>query len=84
MLTGYWKLKAGIAGDIVASVMFLATSSMLITTPGATTLMHGVRHISFIGLFRFKDIMSLGVAFYPICYFGPKAILSENKINELK
>jgi uncharacterized membrane protein YkgB len=84
MMTGYWKPKAGIVGGIIASVMFFTTSSMLITTPGATTLIHGVRYMSFIGLFLFKDVISLGVAFYLISYFGQKAILAENKINELK
>ena len=38
----------------------------------------------FIGLFLSRDIMSLEVALYPICYFGQKAILAENKINKLK
>jgi hypothetical protein len=64
--------------------MFFATSSLLIRTRGSITLMHGVRYMRFIGLFLSKDITSLGVAFYPICYFGQKAILAENKINELK
>jgi uncharacterized membrane protein YkgB len=84
MMTGYWKPKAGIVGGIIASVMFFTTSSMLITTPGATTLIHGIRYMSFIGLFLFKDVISLGVAFYLISYFGQKAILAENKINALK
>jgi uncharacterized membrane protein YkgB len=83
-MTGYWKPKAGIVGGIIASVMFFTTSSMLITTPGATTLIHGIRYMSFIGLFLFKDVISLGVAFYLISYFGQKAILAENKINALK
>jgi hypothetical protein len=29
--------------------------------------------------FLFKDVISLGVSFYLISYFGKKAILSENK-----
>jgi uncharacterized membrane protein YkgB len=84
MMTGYWKPKAGIVGGIIASVMFFTTSSMLITTPGTTVLIHGVRYMSFIGLFLFKDVISLGVAFYLISYFGQKAILAENKFNERK
>jgi hypothetical protein len=31
-----------------------------------------------LGLFLFKDVISLGVSFYLISYFGKKAILSEN------
>jgi hypothetical protein len=32
-----------------------------------------------LGLFLFKDIISLGVAFYLISYYGGKAILAENQ-----
>jgi uncharacterized membrane protein YkgB len=52
---------------------------MVITTPGATISIHGIRYMSFLGLFLFKDIISLGVALYLVSYFGKKAILSENK-----
>jgi uncharacterized membrane protein YkgB len=79
IITGYWKPKAGIVGGIVTSVMFFTTSSMLITTPGATTLIHGIRYMSFIGLFLFKDVISLGVSLYLISYFGKKAMLVENR-----
>jgi uncharacterized membrane protein YkgB len=79
ILTGYLKPKAGILGGFIATVMFFTTSTMVITTPGSTTLVHGIRYMSFIGLFLFKDIISLGVSFYLITYFGRKAILAENK-----
>jgi len=79
MITGYWKPKAGIVGGFIASVMFFTTSSMLITTPGTTALVHGMRYMSFLGLFLFKDVISLGVSFYLISYFGKKAMLLENK-----
>ena len=79
MITGYWKAKAGIVGGLIASVMFFTTSSMLITTPGTTALVHGIRYMSFLGLFLFKDVISLGVSFYLISYFGKKAIPLENK-----
>ena len=78
MITGYLKPKAGIVGGLIASVMFFTTSSMLITTPGSTVSIHGVRYMSFIGLFLFKDVIALGVSFYLISYFGKKAILAEN------
>jgi hypothetical protein len=35
--------------------------------------------MSFLGLFLFKDFISLGVSFYLISYFGNKAILLENR-----
>jgi uncharacterized membrane protein YkgB len=79
IIAGYLKPKAGIAGGLVASVMFFITSSMFITTPGTTTSVHGMRYMSFLGLFLYKDVISLGVSFYLISYFGKKAILSENK-----
>jgi uncharacterized membrane protein YkgB len=79
IITGYLRPKAGIIGGLIASVMFFTTSTMIITTPGTTTLVHGIRYMSFLGLFLFKDVISLGVSFYLISYFGKKAILSENQ-----
>ena len=37
-----------------------------------------MRYMSFLGLFLFKDVISLGASFNLISYFGQKAILSEN------
>src|SRR6202042_195084 len=68
ILTGYWKPKAGIVGGLIASVMFFITSTMVITTPGAIVPVNGISYMSFLGLFLFKDIISLGVAFYLIGY----------------
>jgi reactive chlorine resistance protein C len=79
IITGYFRPKAGIIGGLIASVMFFLTSTMVITTPGAIIAVHGMRYLSFLGLFLFKDIISLGVSFYLISYFGKKAILCENK-----
>jgi uncharacterized membrane protein YkgB len=82
MIAGYFRPKAGILGGLVATVMFFTTSTMLLTTPGAIISVpgiHGMRYMSFLGLFLFKDVISLGVSFYLISYFGKKAILSENK-----
>jgi uncharacterized membrane protein YkgB len=79
---GYLRPKAGIIGGFIAAVMFFTTSSMIITTPGAIIAVHGIsymRYMSFLGLFLFKDIISLGVSFYLISYFGNKAIVMENK-----
>jgi uncharacterized membrane protein YkgB len=55
------------------------TSTMIITTPGTTSVVHGMRYMSFLGLFLFKDVISLGASLYLISYFGKEAILSENK-----
>jgi uncharacterized membrane protein YkgB len=76
---GYLRPKAGIVGGLITSVMFSITSTMVITTPGTTVPIQGIRYMSFLGLFLFKDVISLGVSFYLISYFGKKAILSENK-----
>jgi reactive chlorine resistance protein C len=78
-IAGYLSPKAGIVGGLITSVMFLTTSSMIITTPGATVKIHGIRYMSFLGLFLFKDVISLGVSFYLISWFGKKAILPEHK-----
>ena len=79
---GYLKPKAGIIGGLIAAVMFLTTSSMLITTPGTIIAVPGIsymRYMSFLGLFLFKDIISLGVSLYLVGHFGKTAIAMENK-----
>jgi uncharacterized membrane protein YkgB len=81
IIAGYFRPKAGIVGGLITTVMFFTTSTMLITTPGAIISVpgiHGMRYMSNLGLFLFKDVISLGVSFYLISYFGKKAILSEN------
>jgi len=78
-IAGYFKPRAGVVGGLVATLMFFITSSMVITTPGSTISVHGIRYMSFLGLFLFKDVISLGVSFYLISYFGNKALLLENK-----
>jgi uncharacterized membrane protein YkgB len=79
IIVGYLRPKAGIVGGLIACVMFFTTSTMIITTPGAITMVRGMGYMSFLGLFLFKDVISLVVAFYLVSYFGQKAILSENK-----
>lgn len=79
MIAGYFKPKAGIAGGLVATLMFFTTSTMVITTPGSTIVVHGMRYMSFIGLFLFKDVIALGISLYLVSYFGRKAIKLENR-----
>ena len=82
IIAGYFRPKAGIVGALITTVLFFTTSTMVITTPGAIISVpgiHGMRYMSNLGLFLFKDVISLGVSFYLISYFGKKAILSENK-----
>ena len=82
LITGYFKPRAGILGGLIATGMFFTTSTMLLTTPGAIISVPGIqgmRYMSNLGLFLFKDVISFGVALYLIGYFGKKAILSENK-----
>src|SRR6201981_2773450 len=84
IIAGYFRPKAGILGGLVGIVIFFTTSTMIMTTPGAIISVpgiHGMRYMSFLGLFLFKDVISLGVSFYLISYFGQKAILSENQVN---
>lgn len=79
LIAGYFKPKAGIIGGLIATLMFFTTSTMLLSTPGATVAVHGIRYMSFLGLFLFKDVISLGASLYLISYYGKKAILAENK-----
>ena len=78
IIAGYFRPKAGVIGGLITALMFFITSTMVISTPGAVIAVHGMRYMSFLGLFLFKDVISLGVSFYLISYFGRKAILFEN------
>jgi reactive chlorine resistance protein C len=79
LIAGYFKPKAGVVGALITTVMFFTTSTMLLTTPGATIAVHGIRYMSFLGLFLYKDVISLGVSLYLISYFGYKAHVLENR-----
>jgi uncharacterized membrane protein YkgB len=79
LIIGYFKPKAGIVGGIILVGMFFTTSTMLITAPDDTIVVHGIHYMNNLGLFLFKDIISFGVAFYLISYYGRKAILAENQ-----
>jgi uncharacterized membrane protein YkgB len=79
LIIGYFKPKAGIVGGIILVGMFFTTSSMLITTPDDTVVVHGIHYMNNLGLFLFKDIISFGVAFYLISYYGRKAMMAENQ-----
>ena len=81
-IVGYLRPTAGIVGGLITIVMFFVTSTMVMTTSGAIIAVPGIRHMrymSFLGLFLFKDVISLGVSFYLISYFGRKAIGAENE-----
>lgn len=81
IIVGYMKPKAGIVGGLITTVMFFTTSTMLLSTPGAIIAVHGIRYMrymSLLGLFLFKDVISLGASFYLVSYFGKKASLSED------
>ena len=80
LLSGFKWPRAGILGGVVATVMFLTTSSMLLTTPGAITLVHGKPYMSFIGLFLYKDLLSLGVALYLSVCLGNKARMDDGAL----
>jgi uncharacterized membrane protein YkgB len=79
LIIGYFRPKAGILGGIILAGMFFTTSSMLITTPDDTIVVHGIHYMNNLGLFLFKDIISFGVAFYLISYYGRRAIMAENQ-----
>jgi uncharacterized membrane protein YkgB len=85
LIAGYVRPKAGIVGGLVGSLMFFTTSTMILTTPGAIISVPGISHMrymSFLGLFLFKDVISLGVSFYLISYFGQQAIRSDRAAHQ--
>lgn len=81
LIVGYVKPKAGIVGGLITLLMFFITSTMIITTPGAIISVPGItgmRYMSFLGLFLFKDIVAFGASCYLITQYGRKAISTEN------
>ncbi|WP_431211057.1 DUF417 family protein [Puia sp. P3] len=72
ILSGMFRPRAGIFGAAIGVVIFFVTSCMIITTPGTITLVHGIGYMSFLGLFLFKDIISLGACLYLMGYFNQK------------
>jgi uncharacterized membrane protein YkgB len=81
-IAGYFRPLAGVIGGLITTLMFFITSTMVMTTPGAiisVPRIHGMRYMSFLGLFLFKDVIALGGSFYLIGYFGHKAIRHDNK-----
>jgi len=83
-VVGYMRPKAGIVAGFITVLMFFITSTMVITTPGAIISVPGIHHMrymSFLGLFLFKDLISLGASLYLISHFGKRAITSEHRVN---
>jgi uncharacterized membrane protein YkgB len=80
IIAGFLRPKAGIVGGTIATLMFFITSTMFISTPGTIISVPGIpymRYMGFLGLFLFKDVISLGGSFYLVSYFGKKAIFAE-------
>jgi uncharacterized membrane protein YkgB len=73
LLLGFRWSKAGILGAVVATVMFFTTSTMLITTPDTLVSVNGLKYMSFLGLFLYKDVISLGVSFFLASSYGKRA-----------
>jgi uncharacterized membrane protein YkgB len=78
-IVGYFKAKAGIVGGLITTAMFFVTSTLFITTPGTIVSIHGMKYMSFLGLFLFKDVIACGASLYLVSHFGKRAILSENR-----
>ena len=76
-IVGYRWPKAGIVGGIITTFMFFTTSTMLITTPDDTIVVHGVHYMNNLGLFLFKDVISFGASFFLITAYGKRAMASE-------
>jgi uncharacterized membrane protein YkgB len=81
-IAGYFRPLAGVIGGLITTLMFFITSTMVITTPGAIISVpgiHGMRYLSFLGLFLFKDVIAFGGSLYLIGYFGHKAVRQDNR-----
>jgi uncharacterized membrane protein YkgB len=64
LLARPWSPRAGVAGGIGAAVIFLATLSFLVTTPGAWATIPGwpIPMPGMAGSFLIKDLFLLGAA----------------------
>ena len=71
---GYFEAQAGIVAGLITMVMFFITSSMLITTPGATVTFHGMRYMNLLGLFLYKDVIAFGASLYLVTYYRRRAL----------
>jgi uncharacterized membrane protein YkgB len=80
-IVGYVRPKVGLVGALITTLMFFITSTMLLSTPGATIEWKGLRYMNDLGLFLFKDVISLGVSLYFISYYGRKAMPTETRTN---
>jgi len=76
---GLFKAQAGVIGAAIGVVIFSLTSSMLLSTPNILTHVKGVAYLDDLGLFLFKDIISLGASFYLLSYFGKQVIDNSKK-----
>ena len=74
---GLFKPQAGVVGSAIGVVIFFVTSMMIISTPGAIVRVNGFAYMNDLGLFLFKDVISLGACFYLISYFGKKIIAKQ-------
>ena len=77
LIVGYIRPKVGLIGALIMTLMFFITSTMLLSTPGTTIEWKGMRYMNNLGLFLFKDVISIGVSLYFISYYGRKAMLAE-------
>lgn len=78
-IVGYARPKAGLVGALITTLMFFITSTMLLSTPNATIAWKGFRYMNNLGLFLFKDVISLGVSLYFVSYYGRKAMLQASR-----
>jgi uncharacterized membrane protein YkgB len=81
-IVGYFRPKAGIAGGLIAILMFSITSTMFISTPGTTISVPGIpgmRYMGLLGLFLFKDVIALGASLYLVSSFGKRAVNLRNR-----
>jgi uncharacterized membrane protein YkgB len=81
LIFGYARPKAGLIGALITTMMFFITSTMLLSTPDATIAWKGFRYMNNLGLFLFKDVISLGVSLYFISYYGRKVMILEARSN---
>jgi uncharacterized membrane protein YkgB len=83
ILAGYFRPTLGAVGGLIATGMFFTTSTMFLSTPGTIVSIpgiHGMRYMSVIGLFLFKDVIALGASLYLVGSFGRRAALSRKQI----
>jgi len=77
IIVGFFRPGIGMVGTFITMIMFITTSSMIITTPDAIVMVNDIGYMSFLGLFLFKDFVILGLSFFLLSSFRKRKLVTK-------